>query len=270
MAHDPELERAIRESLKESQVPKVCSEDVPFGFQRVQIKPDGNCLFHAIGKAVGKDHQTVRQEICEWLSTNIYKNEYPSKKILQVLLADMNIIVDYNKTPHDLVIEDPFVKEKVDIYIFTIKTCGGKPEGYGGQIEIMVATILYKRSIVYFFSNGEGFNYKFSLFQNIDNNAIVLFNCKLEKFSEYRNHWELLKLEPGENLENLLLNLFTLSSAFRKNARKSPTRKRTSRKRTSRKRTSHKSPTRKRTSHKSPTRKRTSHKSPTRKRTSRK
>ena len=242
MAHDPELERVLKLSQEESRKTRICDEEVPFGFTRHPIPDDGNCLFHAIGYAVGKPHLVVRNEICQWLTTHIY--QYAYRKILATLLAEQGMILDFKVTPHELVTEDPSVRQVVSRYIHTIQTCVGKPEGYGGQIEIMAATIVYQRTIVYFFSSTHGMDYKFSIYQKIDRHAIVLFNCKLNKLSRYRNHWEVLIIEPEYQLADLL-ELFTFSSAFRKEARKSAARKHASRKSPALKSAPRKSPTRK-------------------------
>ena len=51
-------------------VPQLNQLLAPFGLQAVDVAADGNCMFRALGHALGVNHTEVRQRVVEWLSNS--------------------------------------------------------------------------------------------------------------------------------------------------------------------------------------------------------
>ena len=207
MTEQQQIAEAIKLSEEEAKN-RVCVDGPPFGLRRHKIRDDGHCLFGAIGFFVGKDAFVVRKEICVWLETNIYNHDY--KRILKLLLSHFNMVIDYKITPHSLVIQDESVKKNVKNYIKIMRKTDGNYESYGGEVEAMVAVILYEKTIILFFKNGESFIYKPYPFIKITEkkeDLILLFNCKLNTQSNFANHWEALTLDGTMLLVDILSSI---------------------------------------------------------------
>jgi hypothetical protein len=223
-----DLERILKESESFTKNEK-CIEKSPFGFKNTEIIPDdGNCLFYAIGIAVGKNAHTVRQEICNFLEKNIYDDRRILKKVLenldvikeQQLLYKLTIFDDRKNSK--FLIGDVYGKQHniVDVvnrYITKMR----ENKVWGGVPEIVAAVILYKRSIVVYVKNDKTYTMYPYPYVGLNNDTIVLFLCKLNEHGR-AVHYELLELDEsiGLDLKTILGYSFKSKKSVKKSVKK--------------------------------------------------
>ena len=211
---DWELEQALKASLeeykKEENKPLCGDISAPIPFMKISTPADGDCLFHAIGKEMNKNASTIRKEICEYydkFSESIYNNL--SKKninLVKIILSDNAYI--YSLSDEDLreVIKADADKE-IGKQIIDYSKRMKKKSVYGGTPEIMIASIIYERSICVFLYNKNIHKYKYEVFIN-GNKTIYLFLCNADgNVDLLANHYVLLSLNNNFLYDNFLYDI---------------------------------------------------------------
>jgi len=220
MAYDPELERAIEESKilyeEKEKYKQLCGDiPAPFPFKKIGVKADGNCLFHAIGKKVKKSASVVRQEICDYYDTfskklSLTKTEIKLiKNILPEYVEYLDAIDDKNKE----------IGKEIKEYSKNMR----KDSVYGGIPEIMIASIIYEKTIFVFYQNRNV--YRHEVFINNEKSPIYLFLCNSNGNEESEaNHYVLLEINDPYK-DNEVYNMYLRVSFKSKNLKKSKTKK---------------------------------------------
>jgi len=178
MYSDPDFEQAIEQSKIEyeekEKYKQLCGDiPAPVPFKKISTQADGNCLFHAIGKKVNKTASVVRQEICDFYD-NFSKNIYINLTKIDIKLIK-NILEEYveisNEDLKEIIKadENKEIGKRIKGYSKNMR----KDSVYGGTPEIMIASIIYSKTIFVFLKYKDG--YRYEIFINFNKNFISIY-----------------------------------------------------------------------------------------------
>jgi len=201
MAYDPdfELKQAMEQSMreyKEKEEKKPLCGDIPapVPFKKISTKADGNCLFHAIGQEVNKTASEVRKEICDFydnFSRNINSTKRDIKLIKNILEEEYVEISNEDLKEIIKADENKEIGKRIKEYSKNMR----KDSVYGGTPEIMIASIIYSKTIFVFLKYKDG--YRYEIFINfIKKSPIYLFLCNSNGYeASEANHYLLLEID---------------------------------------------------------------------------